>query len=83
MNNVGYLIKLPNEDKYWNSEAREFVKLNDLICPTLMDIDSAKKFAIDFGIESKTVYKICNKKGVVLKKYSDSIEKQIIKYFSF
>lgn len=77
MKNQGYLVKLPDKDRYWSEDAREFVTLDDPIKPTLMDLDWAEKFALEFGVESKTIYKICNSKGKVLKKYSEKVESDI------
>lgn len=77
MKNNGYLVKLFDEDKYWSEDAKGFVSLDDPLTPTLMDLDWACKFAWEFGVETRTIYKICNNKGKVLKKYSEKVESDI------
>ena len=77
MRNHGYMVKLPNEDRYWSEDVRSFVTLDDPIKPTIMDLDWAEKFALEFGVESQTIYKICNHKGRVLKKASEKVESDI------
>ena len=73
----GYLVKLSDEDRYWSEDAKAFVSLDDPLKPTVMDLDWAEKFALEFGIESRSIYKICNSKGRVLKKYSEKVETDI------
>jgi hypothetical protein len=73
----GYLVKLAEEDRYWSEDARSFVTLDDPVKPTIMDIDWAMKFAVEFGVESRCIYKICNHKGKVLKSYSKEVESDI------
>ena len=78
MNNRGYLIKLQNEDKYWSAECKTFVKLDDVIHPTVLDLDSSIHLAIDLGRECMEFLKICNEKGKVLKSYSKKVEVALI-----
>ena len=83
MKNQGYLVRLPEEDRFWSEDARSFVPLDDPIKPTIMDLDWAEKFAIEFGVESRCIYKICNHKGRILKKHSEKVEKGIWTYLGF
>ena len=63
MKNHGYMVKLPNEDRYWSEDAKGFVSLDDPIKPTIMDLDWAYKFAWEYGVESQIIYKICISKN--------------------
>ena len=74
-----YLVKLVDKDRYWSEDERAFVPMDNIISPSKMDLDWAKRFAICFGVESLCVYQICNENGKVLKKYSAEVEKEILK----
>ena len=72
-------MKLIDKDRYWCEDERAFVSLDNIIPPSKMDLDWAKKFAINFGVESSCIYQICNENGKVLKGYSAEVEKEILK----
>lgn len=83
MNNKGYLIKLQNEDKYWSVECKSFVKLDDVIPPTVFDLDNSINLAIELGRECMEFLKICNDKGKVLKSYSKKVEVSLTPWLLF